>query len=73
MAVERCSACDGWSTGHYSWCPVLALSRKCGFVPPPHAVIFCTPAACPDCKGTGEIMLFIRKSKCTTCNGTGSK
>lgn len=72
MAVERCSACGGWSTGHYAWCPVLALevfNRKTAIVP----VVCSIPAACPDCKGTGEIMLFIRKSKCTTCNGTGSK
>jgi DnaJ-class molecular chaperone len=28
---------------------------------------------CPDCKGTGEILLFNLSSKCDSCNGTGKK
>lgn len=26
---------------------------------------------CPDCKGTGETILFMLRETCKTCNGTG--
>lgn len=28
---------------------------------------------CPDCKGEGEVILFVTKSTCKACKGTGKK